>query len=264
MHASGENRPPTGPALPVLLDQAGASVDPGEIGRFAAMAAEWWDPNGKFRPLHKLNPARLTYIRDQIAAHHGRDVRQPRPLQGLRLLDIGCGGGLIAEPMARLGATVVGVDAGAANIGVASLHASESGLAIDYRCDTAEAMAAAGEQFDVVLNLEVVEHVADLDGFVAACGTLLKPGGIMIVSTLNRTLKAYALSIIGAEYILGWLPRGTHDWRKFVKPHELARALRGAGLELRDLTGMSYSPLSDGWRLGSDTDVNYLQTAVKP
>lgn len=240
-----------------------ASIDPIEIERFSAMAAEWWNPHGKFRPLHRFNPVRLTFLRDRICSHFGRDPQGAQPLSGLRLLDIGCGGGLISEPMARLGASVTGADAGEKNIGVASLHAAESGVAVDYRCTSAEDLAAAGEQFDVVLSLEVVEHVADLEGFLAACGTMVKPGGLLIAATLNRTLKAYALAIVGAEYILGWLPRGTHDWKKFVKPHELAGALRHAGLTLSDVQGVSYDPLNDRWHLSRDTDVNYLMVATK-
>ncbi|MFC3676385.1 bifunctional 2-polyprenyl-6-hydroxyphenol methylase/3-demethylubiquinol 3-O-methyltransferase UbiG [Ferrovibrio xuzhouensis] len=240
-----------------------ASIDPIEIERFSAMAAEWWNPHGKFRPLHRFNPVRLAFLRDRICGHFGRDPQGAQPLAGLRLLDIGCGGGLISEPMARLGATVTGADAGERNIGVASLHAAESGVAVDYRCTSAEDLAAAGEQFDVVLSLEVVEHVADLEGFLAACGAMVKPGGLLIAATLNRTVKAYALAIVGAEYILGWLPRGTHDWKKFVKPHELAAGLRHAGLTLSDVQGVTYDPLNDRWRLSRDTDVNYLMVAVK-
>ncbi|MFN4309424.1 MAG: bifunctional 2-polyprenyl-6-hydroxyphenol methylase/3-demethylubiquinol 3-O-methyltransferase UbiG [Ferrovibrio sp.] len=245
------------------MSQTAASVDPAEIERFSAMAAEWWDPQGKFRPLHKFNPVRLAFIRDRIAAHFGRDVTVKAPLSGLRLLDIGCGGGLVAEPMARLGASVLGADAAERNIGVARAHAAESGLGIDYRCTSAEALAAAGERFDVVLTLEVVEHVADLNGFLSSCGQMVKPGGLLIAATLNRTLKAYALAIVGAEYILGWLPRGTHDWKKFVQPHELAQGLRQAGLTMQDVTGVSYDPLADRWSISGDTDVNYMMVAVK-
>ncbi|WP_300298879.1 bifunctional 2-polyprenyl-6-hydroxyphenol methylase/3-demethylubiquinol 3-O-methyltransferase UbiG [Ferrovibrio sp.] len=245
------------------MTQTAASVDPAEIERFSAMAAEWWDPQGKFRPLHKFNPVRLGFIRDRIAGHFGRDVTVEAPLSGLRLLDIGCGGGLVAEPMARLGASVVGADAAERNIGVARAHAAESGLEIDYRCTSAEALAAAGERFDVVLTLEVVEHVADLEGFLSCCGQMVKPGGLLIAATLNRTLKAYALAIVGAEYILGWLPRGTHDWKKFVQPHELAAGLRHAGLTMQDVTGVSYDPLADRWSISRDTDVNYMMVAVK-
>ncbi|HLT76983.1 MAG TPA: bifunctional 2-polyprenyl-6-hydroxyphenol methylase/3-demethylubiquinol 3-O-methyltransferase UbiG [Ferrovibrio sp.] len=241
-----------------------ASIDPAEIARFSAMAAEWWNPQGKFRPLHRFNPVRLGFIRDRIAAHFGRDPAGPEPLAGLRLLDIGCGGGLVAEPMARLGARVVGADASERNIGVARLHAAESGVEVDYRCTSAEDLAAAGETFDVVLTLEVVEHVADLEGFLRCCGQMVKPGGLLIAATLNRTLKAYALAIVGAEYLLRWLPPGTHEWKKFVRPHELAAGLRHAGLTVSEITGVSYDPLADRWRLGRDTDVNYMMVATKP
>ncbi|MEK9967875.1 MAG: bifunctional 2-polyprenyl-6-hydroxyphenol methylase/3-demethylubiquinol 3-O-methyltransferase UbiG [Ferrovibrio sp.] len=247
------------------MSQSAASIDPAEIARFSAMAAEWWDPQGKFRPLHKFNPVRLGFIRDRIAAHFRRDSlsdnQNSGPLNGLHLLDIGCGGGLVSEPMARLGASVVGADAGERNIGVASLHAAEAGVDVDYRCTSAEALAAGGEQFDVAL--EIVEHVADLDAFLAACGRMVKPGGLLIAATLNRTPKSFALGIIAAEYILGWVPRGTHDWKKFLKPHELAAGLRHAGLTLREVAGVSYSPLSDRWSIGRDTDVNYMLVAVK-
>jgi len=238
-------------------------VDPAELARFAAMAEAWWDPAGKFKPLHRFNPVRLGFIRDRLAARLGRDPLSPRPLDGLRLLDIGCGGGLIAEPMARLGATVTAIDAAARNVGVARHHAAESGLAIDYRCAAAEDLAAAGESFDAVLSLEVVEHVADLDGFLAACAQLTRPGGALIVATLNRTPQAFALAIVGAEYVLGWLPRGTHQWRKFVRPSELARGLRPHGVAIRELTGVSYSPLADRWSLGSDLGVNYMAYAER-
>jgi 2-polyprenyl-6-hydroxyphenyl methylase/3-demethylubiquinone-9 3-methyltransferase len=245
------------------MTQSAASIDPAEIARFSAMAAEWWDPQGKFRPLHKFNPVRLQFIRDRIATHFRRDPQADSPLAGLRLLDIGCGGGLVSEPMARLGAQVVGADASERNIGVAGLHANEAGVMVDYRCTSAEDLAAAGEQFDVVLALEVVEHVADLEGFLQACGQMVKPGGLLIAATLNRTPKSYALGIVAAEYILGWVPRGTHDWKKFLKPHELAGGLRRAGLTLQEVAGVSYDLLNDRWRLGRDTDVNYMLVAVK-
>lgn len=241
----------------------GTSVDPAEIARFAAMADEWWDPAGKFKPLHKFNPVRLGYIRDRLARHFGRDPLGPKPLAGLRILDIGCGGGLVAEPMARLGATVVGIDASAKNIGVAANHAGRMGLAIDYRHTTAEALVEAGESFDAVLSLEVVEHVADVGEFLGACGALVRPGGAMLVATLNRTPKAFLLAIVGAEYVLRWLPKGTHEWSKFVKPEEACEALRKAGLETTDLTGVSYNPILDVWRLTRDLDVNYMGFAIK-
>jgi 2-polyprenyl-6-hydroxyphenyl methylase/3-demethylubiquinone-9 3-methyltransferase len=239
------------------------TIDSGEVERFSAFAAEWWNPNGKFRPLHKFNPVRLAYIRDQVAAHFGRDPRVAQPFEGLRFLDIGCGGGLLCEPMARLGAEVVGADASESNIEVAKLHAAESGLDIDYRATTAEALADAGEAFDVILNMEVVEHVADIDFFIGKCGEMLKPGGIMFVATINRTLKALGLAIIGAEYVLRWLPRGTHQYGKLVRPQELESALAKAGLTITDRTGVIYNPLADRWQRSQDMDVNYMVLAQK-
>jgi 2-polyprenyl-6-hydroxyphenyl methylase/3-demethylubiquinone-9 3-methyltransferase len=240
------------------------TVDPSEIARFSAIADEWWDPNGKFKPLHRFNPTRLEYIRDRVATHFGRDPRSPQPLAGLRLLDIGCGGGLLSEPMARLGASVVGADAAERNVKTAAVHADRAGLAIDYRHTTAEALAAAGEQFDVVLNMEVVEHVADIGLFMNACAAMVKPGGLMLVATLNRTPKAFALAIVGAEYVLGWLPRGTHTWSKFVKPPELDRALAAGGLSRVEFQGVSFDPLADRWRLTGDLGVNYMALATRP
>ncbi len=239
------------------------SVDAGEIARFSALAGEWWDPAGKFRPLHALNPTRLAFIRQRLVSHFGRDGNEQRPLTGLSLLDVGCGGGLLTEPMARLGARVLGIDAGAEAIRVAGAHGAECGLAIDYRCLTAEALAAKGHSFDVILNMEVVEHVADLDAFLGACSSLLKPGGAMVVATLNRTAKAYALAIVGAEYVLGWLPPGTHDWRKFVTPPELTAKLAKGGVKVTETTGVIYNPLSDRWSLGRDLAVNYMAFAIK-
>lgn len=240
------------------------SVDAAEVARFSAMAAEWWDPDGKFRPLHRFNPVRLAFIRDAAAGHFGRDPARLDSLAGLRLLDIGCGGGLLCEPMAMLGAEVVGADPSPVNIDIARVHAREQGLAIDYRCTTAEALADAGESFDIVLNMEVVEHVADAPLFVAACARMVRPGGLMVLATLNRTLKAFALAIVGAEYVLRWLPPGTHRWDKFVTPQELARALADAGMTADAPVGVVYSPFSDAWRTSGDTDVNYLMVARKP
>ena len=207
------------------------TVDLREVEHFSALAQEWWNPNGKFRPLHKFNPVRLAYIRDQIAARFGRDPRVARPFEGLRILDIGCGGGLLCEPMARLGALVVGADASANNIEVAKLHAAEGGLSIDYRATTAETLAEQGETFDVILNMEVVEHVADVEPVPGKCAEMVKPGGIMFVATINRTLKALGLAIIGAEYVLRWLPRGTHKYGSLVRPEELETALSAAGID---------------------------------
>lgn len=241
-----------------------STVDPAEVAKFEAMAAEWWDPNGKFKPLHMLNPCRLDYIVGQIAAEFGRDPAADRPFAGLRLLDIGCGGGLLSEPMARLGADVVGADAAARNIPVARIHAEQSGLDIDYRHTTAEDMAAAGERFDVVLNMEVVEHVADPLAYLTACHDLLKPGGLMVCSTLNRNPKSYLMAIIGAEHVMRWLPRGTHEWKKFITPDELYDLLRRAGLDPVDRRGMVFNPLSWSWSLSDrDLSVNYATTSIR-
>jgi len=236
-----------------------STVDPAEVERFARIAGEWWDPRGKFAPLHRLNPVRLGFIRDRAAAHWQRDPLSGTPLQGLSVLDIGCGGGLICEPMARLGATVTGIDAAERNVTVARLHAAGQELAIDYRESTAEAMASGGAQFDIVLALEIVEHVSDVDLFLQSCGRLTRPGGLVFLSTLNRTAKAWALAIAGAEYALRWLPRGTHDWRKFLKPSEVVRGLRRAGVEPQEIAGVVYGPLSRTWSLNrNDLDVNYM------
>ncbi len=241
------------------------TVDPSEIAKFEAMAAEWWDPHGKFKPLHMLNPCRLDYITQQIAGEFDRDLKAPRPFEGLRLLDIGCGGGLLSEPMARLGATVVGADAAEGNLPVARIHAEQSGLQIDYRHTTAEDMAAAGQQFDVVLNMEVVEHVADPLGFLTASQQLLKPGGLLICSTINRNPKSYAMAIIGAEVVMRWLPRGTHEWDKFITPDELFDLLRQAGLEPVDRKGFVFNPILWSWSISDrDLSVNYVTASVKP
>lgn len=241
-----------------------STIDPAEVAKFEAMAAEWWDPHGKFKPLHMLNPCRLDYITSQIAAEFGRDLTAPSPFEGLRLLDIGCGGGLLSEPMARLGAEVVGADAAEGNLPVARLHAEQSGLAIDYRHTTAEDLAAAGEQFDVVLNMEVVEHVADPLAYLTACHDLLKPGGLMVCSTLNRNPKSYAVAILGAEVIMRWLPRGTHEWNKFITPDELYELLRNAGLDPVDRSGMVFNPIAWSWSLSTrDLSVNYVTTSIR-
>lgn len=240
------------------------TIDAAEVAKFEAMAAEWWDPNGKFKPLHQMNPCRLHYITSQISAEFDRNLTQPHPFAGLRILDIGCGGGLLSEPMARLGATVVGADAAERNIPVAKLHAEQSGLTIDYRNTTAEALAEAGEQFDIVLNMEVVEHVADPLAYLTACQHLLKPGGLMICSTLNRNAKSFAMAIVGAEWVMRWLPKGTHDWQKFITPEELYDLIRRAGLTPVDRKGMVFNPISWSWSLSDrDLSVNYVTASVK-
>ena len=239
------------------------TVDPEEVERFSALAAEWWDPRGKMAPLHKFNPVRIGYVRDQAALRFGRDARKLDSMKGLRMLDIGCGGGLLSEPLARLGASIIGVDASETNIEAAKQHAESSGLVIDYRCATAEALAEAGEQFDVVLAMEVVEHVADVPLFVQSCAAMVKPGGLMIAATLNRTLKSFALAIVGAEYILRWLPVGSHRWDKFVTPNELEIAMELGGLRVTASQGVIYNIVADCWQLSSDTDVNYMLVAEK-
>lgn len=241
------------------------TVDHAEVSKFEAMANEWWDPHGKFKPLHMLNPCRLDYITTQIAGEFGRDLNAPLPFAGLRLLDIGCGGGLLSEPMARLGADVVGADAAERNIPVAQVHAERSGLDIDYRNTTAEALADQGEQFDVILNMEVVEHVADPLGYLTACRMLLKPGGLHICSTINRNPKSYAMAIFGAEVVMRWLPKGTHDWAKFITPDELYDLLQEAGLEPVDSKGFVFNPISWSWRISDrDLSVNYVTASVSP
>ena len=238
------------------------SIDESEIARFSETAALWWDTEGPYRPLHRLNPARLDYIRAALLRHFNADPAALRPLEGLRALDVGCGGGLIAEPLARMGATVTGLDAGADSIGVARAHAAEAGLDIDYRADAVEDLANAGARFDVVLALEVVEHVADIPGFLAACRAVTADRGVFLVSTLNRTARSFALGIVAAEYVLGWVPRGTHDWRKFVTPAEMTAHLAAAGFDLRDTAGLSYDPLRDRWSVSRDSAVNYIGMAV--
>jgi len=247
-----------------MSEAAKSTIDQEEVDRFSAMAAEWWSPTGKFKPLHKFNPVRLAYIRDKAAENFGRDVRSPRPLEGLRVLDIGCGGGLLSEPVARMGASVVGADPSEKNIGIASTHAKASGVSVDYRAVTAEQLAEAGETFEIVLNMEVVEHVADVDFFLGTCARMVRPGGLMFVATINRTMKAAALAIFAAENILRWLPRGTHQYEKLVRPEEIEKPVADNGLSIIDRTGVFFNPLSNQWNLSKDMDVNYMMLAKRP
>jgi 2-polyprenyl-6-hydroxyphenyl methylase/3-demethylubiquinone-9 3-methyltransferase len=240
------------------------TVDAEDVARFSAIAAEWWDPLGKFKPLHAINPVRIAYVRDQILSHFGRPHTVESPLSGLSLLDIGCGGGLVAEPMARLGAQVTGIDASEKNITVASLHAQSGGLNVDYRASTAEALAESGAQYDVVLALEIVEHVADVSLFLRSLATLIKPQGMLVMSTLNRTAKSYLMAIIGAEYVLRLLPRGTHQWQQFIRPSELASGVEKSGLHVQEIKGLVLNPLRNSWHIHPrDLDVNYLLVARK-
>ena len=240
------------------------TIDSAEIAKFAAMADEWWDPTGKFRPLHKFNPVRLTYIRDWALRHFGRDEGQIRPLTGLKVLDIGCGGGLLTEPLTRLGATVTGIDAATRNIAVAKLHAEQVGLDITYRDTTSEVLAAEGERFDIVLNMEVVEHVANVPLYIKSCADLVAPGGLLVSATINRTARALAFAKFGAEYVLRWLPIGTHDWSKFITPDELRVLITRNGLKVIDQTGVVYHPLADEWRKSRDMGINYMLLAERP
>ena len=246
------------------MNTAPHTVDPNEIAKFEAMAAEWWNPEGKFKPLHMLNPCRLDYITAQVAATFGRDMTAENPFAGLRLLDIGCGGGLLSEPMARLGANVVGADAAERNINVAQIHAQQSGLTIDYRHTTAEALAQAGEHFDVILNMEVIEHVADPQAYLTACRDIMNPGGMMICSTINRNVKSFVMAIIGAEYVMRWLPKGTHDWEKFIAPDDLYAMIRVAELTPVDRKGFVFNPITWTWHISDrDLSVNYVTTTLK-
>jgi len=245
------------------MSEPATTVDPAEVERFSALAREWWDPKGKFHTLHKFNPVRLGYIRDAVARGFSRDATSLKPLKGLGVLDIGCGGGLLSEPLCRMGATVTAIDPSERNIGTAKAHAKENGLKIDYRATSVEDLAGTGATFDVVLNMEVVEHVADVKLFLQTAAAITRPGGLMFVATLNRTIKAFALAIVGAEYVLGWLPRGTHSWEKFVTPEEVISALEPAGFTVTNQTGIVYNPLADSWSLAADMDVNYLMTAQK-
>ena len=243
---------------------AGPTLDPDEVARFSKLAAEWWNPKGKFRPLHQIGPPRLSFIRDHACRHFALDGSPLKPFAGLKALDIGCGGGLIAEPLARLGATVTGIDPSERNIAIAKGHSEPQELAIDYRAKRVEDLAAANETFDIVTCLEVVEHVPDVGVFLGECAKVVKPGGIAFFSTINRTFKAWALAIVGAEYVLRWLPRGTHQWDRFVTPDELRRHCEAGGLKQAVFEGMVYNPMRDVWVRASDTDVNYLACAVKP
>jgi 2-polyprenyl-6-hydroxyphenyl methylase/3-demethylubiquinone-9 3-methyltransferase len=240
------------------------TLDSEEVGRFSRIAAEWWDPNGKFRPLHQIGPPRLTFVRDQACAHYNRDAKSLRPLQGLTAVDIGCGGGLVSEPLSRMGARVTGIDPSERNIAIAKGHAEPQGLSIDYRAKRVEDLTAEGAAFDIVACLEVVEHVPDVGQFVRECAQLVKPGGLAVFSTLNRTFKAWALAIVGAEYVLGWLPRGTHQWERFITPDELKDHCAAAGLTSPNFSGIVYSPFKDEWTLDADLDVNYLISVTKP
>jgi 2-polyprenyl-6-hydroxyphenyl methylase/3-demethylubiquinone-9 3-methyltransferase len=240
-----------------------SGADARELERFARLAAHWWDETGPLAPLHKLNPIRLGYVRDRICGHLGRDPLAAQPLAGLAAVDVGCGGGLLCEPLARLGAAVTGIDLAAASIAAAADHARAAGLAIDYRLAAAEDLVAERARFELVCAMEVVEHVADPAGFLAACAALVRPGGGLVLATLNRTFRAFALGIVAAEYVLGWLPRGTHQWSRFVRPSEAARPLRRAGLRIDDLTGVVYDPLRDRFRLSRDTAVNYMLFATR-
>jgi 2-polyprenyl-6-hydroxyphenyl methylase/3-demethylubiquinone-9 3-methyltransferase len=246
-----------------MSDGASTTIDPAEVARFNGIAETWWDPKGPMKVLHKFNPVRVTYIRDEACRRFGRDPRSLKSLEGLTILDVGCGGGVLSEPLARLGARVTGLDPAPTNISVARLHAERAGLSIDYRNETVEAVVARGETFDMVLAMEVVEHVADVQAFVTACGQAVKPGGCLAMATINRTLRSFALAIVGAEYVLGWLPKGTHEWDRFVTPEELTDAIEAAGFSVKDLQGVAYNPLRGDWSLSPDKAVNYMLLAAR-
>lgn len=246
-----------------MAKTAQTTIDEEEVARFSAMASEWWDPTGKFKPLHKFNPVRLEYIKENVCENFGRDVKEPKAFKGLRILDIGCGGGLLAEPMARLGADVVAADASDVNIEIAKIHAEQSGLKIDYRAVTSESLEADGEKFDIILNMEVVEHVSNVDLFMSSCARMVKSDGLMFVATINRTAKANMLAIFMAENVLKWLPKGTHEYEKLVRPEEIEAPIAAEGMEIIDKTGVFYNPLQDRWNKSRDMDVNYMLLAKK-
>jgi len=245
------------------MSQPDSTLDEREVARFRALAAKWWDPQGAFAPLHAIGPERMRFLREQLVSHFARDGNAARPLEGLRIADIGCGGGLVSEPLARLGASVTGIDPAEENAAAARAHAADSGLEIDYRAARVEDLAAEGAQYDAVIALEVVEHVPDVQAFIGVCAQTLRPGGMMLLSTINRTARAFALAIVGAEYVLRWLPRGTHQWERFVTPDELAAALRAGGLRVVETRGLTFNPLTREWRLSDDAGVNYFMSAAK-
>lgn len=249
--------------MAAATQRTGSTIDPAEVARFDAIARDWWDPKGPMAVLHKFNPVRLAFVRDEACAHFDRDPKRMRALDGLSLVDIGCGGGVLSEPLARLGAQVAGLDPAPTNIAVARAHAEKNGLSIDYREETIEAVVESGKRFDIVLAMEVVEHVADVQAFVAACCAAVKPDGLLVMATLNRTLKSYALAIVGAEYVLRWLPKGTHDWEKFVTPDELRGAIEGNGFTIGTQTGVVFNPLTGRWSASRDMDVNYMLAASR-
>lgn len=240
-----------------MVLSGGSTVNSDEVAKFSAIAEEWWSETGKFKPLHQMNPTRIGYVREKAIAHFGL-ADSLTPFTGLKILDIGCGGGLLSEPMARLGAEVTGIDASEKNIKIASLHSAKSGVAVNYKNITAEELAATGEKFDIILNMEVIEHVANVDLFLKSCAELLKPNGLMFVATMNRTAKAFAFAIVGAEYVLRLLPRGTHDWKKFLKPSEISQNTEKLGLKLHHMTGVGYNPLTQNFKLTDDVSVNYI------